>query len=639
MISRASTFLGPKGIFQGGGATPSLVLSLDTDNVLSFSPTESNIWYDLSKRKNNGILNDTSVSEYVKLSLDFNGTSSFVSFTQSNGIPLGTSSYTIETWFNSDSYAPSEQGSLVSWGTPFSPGYSNAIRLEENGIRHYWWNNDITANFTGTQSLYVGNWYYVAASYDGLTRKLYLNGEVIGSDEPGEHLVDDSSTLKIGYDGLNYFNGKISKVKINSKALGDSKILSNFNADKVSHGYVFGSMTFSSSQLTYVSSSSSDYIIGTNSFTLEAFVKTSTQSNYSGVVSMRDYSDTGLAININLYGQPRFLIQGSYHESATMSVNTWYHFAMSRDNGTTSCYINGVLEHEFSDTNDYTLQDLVIGRYYTNNSDFYIDGLISNVRLINGVGIYTGSSFTIPNTPLQATNETVLLIASQITTPTTDISGNLQSTTNNNNVGWTSSSPSFYEFEYLDFSSTAGLELISTYQIASNYIYLTNITNSDVGNVYTSNSYLWNRNFNLTFNFQCSGGNGADGFCVQWTNTNNSTGGVGGDVGAIYSAHNLFQFKTWTNNLIQHWNQNSSIGSQLLNGFSIRQNVYYWMDYDFDTSTMLIYYSTTDTKPGSPQHTFASVTFDDGSYFFGIGAACGGSNDYHILKSMRLTFA
>ena len=57
MISKVSTFLGPNGLFQGGGGTPSLVLSLDANNVLSYQGTSS-IWYDLSVRKNNGLLND-----------------------------------------------------------------------------------------------------------------------------------------------------------------------------------------------------------------------------------------------------------------------------------------------------------------------------------------------------------------------------------------------------------------------------------------------------------------------------------------------------------------------------------------------------------------------------------------------------
>ena len=57
MIGKVSTFLGPNGLFQGVSATPSLVLSLDSNNILSY-PGTGVTWSDLSIRKNNGILND-----------------------------------------------------------------------------------------------------------------------------------------------------------------------------------------------------------------------------------------------------------------------------------------------------------------------------------------------------------------------------------------------------------------------------------------------------------------------------------------------------------------------------------------------------------------------------------------------------
>ena len=62
------------------------------------------------------------------------------------------------------------------------------------------------------------------------------------------------------------------------------------------------------------------------------------------------------------------------------------------------------------------------------------------------------------------------------------------------------------------------------------------------------------------------------------------------------------------------------------------------MDYNYATSTMTIYYSTSNIKPGSAQHTFTGVTFDGSNYYLGFGAATGGSDDYHVLKSMNLTF-
>ena len=166
MISRASTFLGPKGLFQGS-ATPSLVLSLDSNNILSY-PGTGVTWSDLSIRKNNGILNNVSsvTGSIPSTSLSFDGSSSYISFTQSEGIPAGNSQYTIEAWFNSNSYDVLEQGAIIGWGTISNDNMSNVLRLSANGLTNYWWNNDITFSLSGTSSMIVGNWYYGVATFE-----------------------------------------------------------------------------------------------------------------------------------------------------------------------------------------------------------------------------------------------------------------------------------------------------------------------------------------------------------------------------------------------------------------------------------------------------------------------------------------
>ena len=465
MISKVSTFLGPNGLYQGVSATPSLVLSLDANNILSYSPISELNWYDLSIRQNDGLLNDvSSITDSIpSTSLSFNGTSSYISFSQSNGIPSGNSQYTIEAWFNSDSYDVLEQGSIIGWGSVGGDNMSNVLRLSANGLTNYWWNNDITFSLSGTSSMIVGNWYYGVATFDGTNRKLYLNGVLKNTDSPGTHSVSDTSTLKIGNFYNTYFNGRISKVRVSDKALSASKILSNFNSDKVLHGYVFGSMTFNDTQNPYLVSTSNDYIFGTNDFTIEAFFKLSISNtyNYSGVISQRRLGQFQPSINIQQSNTSTPLIEfcsGNNWLTYSASNDEWYHAAISRVGGTTSYYVNGNLFSEVSDTTNYTYNDLVIGRYYTELSDYYFNGIISNVRVINGTGLYTGT-FSVPSVPISVTSNTKLLISSQQTTPNVDISGLLQSVTASN-IGWTSSLPSIappYITESLQFYVDAGL--------------------------------------------------------------------------------------------------------------------------------------------------------------------------------------
>ena len=400
-------------------------------------------------------------------------------------------------------------------------------------------------------------------------------------------------------------------------------------------------MTFSSAQSSYLFSSSSDYAFGTSDFTIEAFVNKLIPSGYAGIVSLSPLStQTGPRINISNSGYFEFWTSnsGGPYNSYTASNNKWYHLAMSRNSGTVSCFINGVLENQFYDDTNFTGEDLVIGRYYTDSDDYYINGLISNVRIINGTGIYNTASISIPTTPLSSITNTKLLITSQQTSPTLDVSGNLQTVTASN-VGWTSSLPEFYYYNFPSFSIASQLLLLDYSSIFNNYLVLTGLLPNDVGNIYTVDAIRYDRNFGLQWNFECSGGDGADGFCVQWTNSNILGGMLGGGVGAVQTsaAINVFQFQTFTNNRIIHRYLGSEMGLQA-NTLSFRQNVYYWMDYNYSTSTMYISYATTNTKPLTPQHTFTSVTFDSGSYYLGFGAANGGATDFHILKSFKLSF-
>ena len=88
--------------------------------------------------------------------------------------------------------------------------------------------------------------------------------------------------------------------------------------------------------------------------------------------------------------------------------------------------------------------------------------------------------------------------------------------------------------------------------------------------------------------------------------------------------------------MLWYKNNVSQVAKQT-NAISWRQNVYYWLDYNHSAQTCNIFYSTSNSKPGSANHTFSSFVFDTGSYYLGFGAATGGATDNHILKSMSMT--
>jgi hypothetical protein len=194
------------------------------------------------------------------------------------------------------------------------------------------------------------------------------------------------------------------------------------------------------------------------------------------------------------------------------------------------------------------------------------------------------------------------------------------------------------KFNYANFASTAGLSLVNTYGVTGNALYITNAAAAVVGNVYWSTAVQYNRNFSVEWNFECSGGSSppADGFCLQWTTTNNTNGGGGGTVGYISTAIQALLFKTYTNKVF-YWYQNNTLSYTSTNQDFYR-NLYYWADYTYSSSTMKIYFSTTNTKPTTPNYVLTGMVFNSTAYYIGFGAATGGANENHILRSWKLVF-
>jgi len=464
MIGKVSTFSGPSGLFQGTSATPSLVLSLDVNNVLSY-PGTGITWSDLTIFNNDTVFTTVSGNPNPTYSISGGGSfqfgdgdDSFVLAATANGFPLGDSQYTIETWINPDNL--SQLTALVVYGT-LGGNSANAIGLSNSSIFVDWIDNNLSSP---TQSMIPGNWYYLSSTYNGTDRKIYLNGSLIASDTPGvTNSITTGDTFTIGNSMGIPFTGKISIVKLHTKALSAPKLLSNFNSLKNRFGYTFGSMTFNDAQSSYLISNSSDYAFGTNDFTVEAFFKSATSSDgFAGIVSLRnnDIYNNGVNINLTSADTSTPLIEfsaGGNFLTYTASNDEWYHVAISRTGVTSSFFVNGNLFNEVADTLSYENNDLVLGRYHTTVDGYYFNGVISNVRVINGTGLYTGT-FSIPDVQLSGTeSNTKLLIASQEMNPTADLTG-LQSVTASN-IGWTSSLPSItlYVTENLQFYVDAGL--------------------------------------------------------------------------------------------------------------------------------------------------------------------------------------
>ncbi len=67
-------------------------------------------------------------------------------------------------------------------------------------------------------SLAVGQWYHIAASYDGQNIRLYVDGALVDSNDVGAHGLGNSSPLHFGYHDLTHYEyglaGQMDEVRI-----------------------------------------------------------------------------------------------------------------------------------------------------------------------------------------------------------------------------------------------------------------------------------------------------------------------------------------------------------------------------------------------------------------------------------------
>lgn len=166
--------------------------------------------------------NNTNSSAYY-----FDGNDS-MTITNFNGLPVGSSPFSVSVWFNSDQW--NYRGTLFGWGKGSSIGSeSNVLRTgeEANGsIVHYFWLNDLTVPTTNLSN----GWHNAVITYDGTVRKLYLDGVNVGTDNSGAVSVANttvtigSAAVIPGANGSDGFKGKIDDLGIWNRALTSQEI-------------------------------------------------------------------------------------------------------------------------------------------------------------------------------------------------------------------------------------------------------------------------------------------------------------------------------------------------------------------------------------------------------------------------------
>lgn len=215
-----TTWFNPFEVLKSG-----LVLHLEPSLTLSYPGTGST-WYDLSDFGNHGTLVGNATFDTDKF--DFDGTNSKITFNTFSGFTTGNTfgnTYTLSAWVKLDELKT--QG-IIGYGNYGSSKASNALKLTSTGITNNWSDNAYSEAVT----LETGStWYNIAVTSDGVTRKIYVDGESILCPGPVTTglTISDYTNFTIGVTNDNeWFNGKIGRVLVYNKCLTEGEVLTNY---------------------------------------------------------------------------------------------------------------------------------------------------------------------------------------------------------------------------------------------------------------------------------------------------------------------------------------------------------------------------------------------------------------------------
>ena len=231
--------------------------------------------------------------------------------------------------------------------------------------------------------------------------------------------------------------------------------------------------------------------LATNDFTIEAWI-------YPNSLPTGTNTDTAAAAIISkqmqfiLYygssGGIEFVYRNSANNSwnvytaaqTNIAVRTWNHIVVTRSGSTLKIFLNGTTIYSGSwiSTTYTNANPITVGRGMDSGYSFYLDGYISNLRLIIGTALYT-ADFTPSTTPLAAVSGTSLLTCASTTFR--DLSANNFTVTAAGNAAVSPAQPfgdawsNYFDGngDYLSIADNAALEIGSGDYSVEAWVYLT----------------------------------------------------------------------------------------------------------------------------------------------------------------------
>lgn len=398
----------------------------------------------------NGNTTQGSFSPYGDNWSNYFGASSTYLITPSNtALGLNTGNFTCEMWLYP-----------TSWANTYSFPYATSATTS-TGLMIGKFTTDfvVRGNNQSNQLTYgtlpaLNTWTHIAVVRSGTTLSMYFNGTRVATATNSYSFGADAVSL--GSDGFGSdFAGYMSNVRLVKgtavydptqstltvpttplTAISGTSLLScqsnrfidnstnNFaitanGSPSVQRFNPFGTSTAYSTSVIggsgYFDGSGDDLTltmtggVGSGDFTIEYWLYPTSLYNYITVFGTTR-STTGLSVGTQAAGQIVLYVDGSgevLRGTTAMKVNTWNHCAFTRSGTTMRGYLNGVLDATGTSSNNFSQTASAIGSL--DHGGEYATGFVSDLRVVSGTALYTGSTLTVPTAPLTAVSNTRLL--------------------------------------------------------------------------------------------------------------------------------------------------------------------------------------------------------------------------------------
>ena len=410
--------------FSGGRYQDDSILLNCTTTYNSVS-SEGNI--------NSGI---STISNFYATSLYFDGTGDYYTTPSSNTseLGMGTGDFTIETWIYPTALGTDFIVNLTAADSVFgfnSDGTLN-IQLPSSGapaltqkgpkIVANKWNHFAVVRESGAVRGYIDG--VLAATVTDTTNMGSTGKAVIGSHATlSREITGYLQDLRI-YKGIAKYTSNFVVPATSPDVLPDTP--SGVSGSSKLAKIIDGSVSFDGTGDLLSVPDSDDFHLGTNDFTIEYFVyKNSTQGTNSHHVSQYGTSNANRSFAFRSVALPFTDLQFRwYNGSNEYTLNWsegwmraqegWKHICVQRKSGDMYLYIDGKLwKTETGSSAALSINNstapLTIGGDSNTGSEYYLNGSISNFRLINGTAIYRTGGFAPPTAPLTNVTNTKLL--------------------------------------------------------------------------------------------------------------------------------------------------------------------------------------------------------------------------------------